>query len=63
MAMPARVTIMNRLGDLLDRDADELAHLETLQTGTSYKLRRDSDFAFASDNLRFFATQIRNLEG
>ena len=55
--------IMNRLGDLLDRDADELARLETLQTGTSYKLRRDSDFAFASDNLRFFATQIRNLEG
>lgn len=63
MAMPDRVTIMNRLGDLLDRDADELAHLETLQTGTSYKLRRESDFAFASDNLRFFATQIRNLEG
>ena len=28
-----RVTIMNRLGDLLDRDADELARLETLQTG------------------------------
>ena len=58
-----RVTVMNRLGDLLDRDADELARLETLQTGTTYKLRRDSDFAFASDNLRFFATQIRNLEG
>ena len=54
---------MNRLGDLLDRDADELARLETLQTGTTYKLRRDSDFAFASDNLRFFATQIRHLEG
>ncbi len=54
---------MNRLGDLLDRDADELARLETLQTGTAYKLRRESDFAFATDNLRFFATQIRNLEG
>ena len=63
MAMADRVAIMNRLGDLLDRDADELARLETLQTGTSYKLRRESDFAFASDNLRFFATQIRNLEG
>ena len=63
MAMADRVTVMNRLGDLLDRDADDLARLETLQTGTSYKLRRDSDFAFASDNLRFFATQIRNLEG
>ena len=61
--MPERVTIMNRLGDLLDRDADELARLETLQTGTTYKLRRESDFAFASDNLRFFATQIRHLDG
>jgi betaine-aldehyde dehydrogenase len=58
-----RVAIMNRLADLIDRDADDLARLETLQTGTAYKLRRDSDFAFASDNLRFFATQIRNLEG
>src|SRR5688500_8510223 len=63
MALPDRVAVMNRLGDLLDRDADELARLETLQTGTAYKLRRDSDFAFASDNLRFFAAQIRNLEG
>ena len=63
MALAERVAIMNRLGDLLDRDADALARLETLQTGTTYKLRRDSDFAFASDNLRFFATQIRNLEG
>ncbi|MEP6639186.1 MAG: aldehyde dehydrogenase family protein, partial [Chloroflexota bacterium] len=63
MPLPERVAAMNRLGDLLDRDADELARLETLQTGTAYKLRRDSDFAFSSDNLRFFATQIRNLEG
>jgi betaine-aldehyde dehydrogenase len=63
MPLAERVTVMNRLGDLLDRDADPLARLETLQTGTAYKLRRESDFAFASDNLRFFATQIRNLEG
>jgi betaine-aldehyde dehydrogenase len=58
-----RVATLNRLADLIDRDADDLARIETLQTGTAYKLRRDSDFAFASDNLRFFATQIRNLEG
>ncbi len=63
MALADRVAVMNRLGDLIDRDADDLARLETLQTGSAYKLRRDSDFAFASDNLRFFATQIRNLEG
>ena len=54
---------MNRLADLCDAHADELARLETLQTGTAYKLRRESDFAFASDNLRFFAGQIRHLEG
>jgi betaine-aldehyde dehydrogenase len=63
MALADRVTVMNQLADLLDRDGDDLARLETLQTGTAYKLRRDSDLAFASDNLRFFATQIRNLEG
>ena len=54
---------MNRLADLIDANADELARLETLQTGSAYKLRRDSDFPFASDNLRFFADQIRHLEG
>jgi betaine-aldehyde dehydrogenase len=58
-----RVRILNRLADLVDDHADDLARLETLQTGTAYKLRRDSDFAFASDNLRFFAGQVRHLEG
>ena len=63
LLMPERVAILNRLADLIDEHADELARLETLQTGTAYNLRRDSDFAFASDNLRFFATQVRHLEG
>jgi betaine-aldehyde dehydrogenase len=63
MGMADRVAVVNRLADLIDENADDLARLETLQTGSAYKLRRDSDFAFASDNLRFFATQIRHLEG
>jgi betaine-aldehyde dehydrogenase len=63
MPLARRVAALNRLADLTDEHADELARLETLQTGTAYKLRRDSDFAFASDNLRFFAGQIRHLEG
>jgi len=63
MALAERVSAMNRLADLCDSNADELARLETLQTGSAYKLRRESDFAFASDNLRFFAGQIRHLEG
>ncbi len=45
---PSGSPSMNRLADLLDAHADELARLETLQTGTAYKLRRESDFAFAS---------------
>jgi betaine-aldehyde dehydrogenase len=63
MLLAERVAVLNRLADLTDEQADELARVETLQTGTTYKLRRDSDFAFASDNLRFFASQIRHLEG
>src|SRR4051812_8152926 len=63
MLLAERVSILNRLADIVDDHADELARLETLQTGTSYKLRRESDFAFASDNLRFFAGQVRHLEG
>ncbi len=61
--IPERVAILNRLADLIDENADELARLETLQTGTAFKLRKDSDLPFSSDNLRFFATAIRHLEG
>src|SRR5436190_11613971 len=58
-----RAAILNRLADLVDAEADELARIETLQTGSAYKLRRESDFAFATDNLRFFAGAARSLEG
>ena len=61
--MAERVQIFERLAALIDEHADDLARLETLQTGSAYKLRRDSDLAFTSDNLRFFATQIRHLDG
>ena len=55
MWLPERVAVLNRLADLLDANADELARIETLQTGTAYKLRRESDIPFTADNLRFFA--------
>ena len=63
MLLADRVAVLNRLSDLIDEHADDLARLETLQTGSAYKLRRESDFAFVSDNLRFFAGQVRHLEG
>ncbi len=63
MPLPERVAVLHRLADLIDANADEIARVETLQTGSAYKLRRDSDLAFAADNLRFFAGQVRQLEG
>ena len=58
-----RTAVLNRLADLIDEQADEIARVETLQTGSAYKLRRDSDLPFAADNLRFFAGAARDLEG
>ncbi len=63
MWLPERVAILNRLADLIEANAEELARIETLQTGTAYKLRRESDVPLAADNLRFFAGQVRHLEG
>ncbi|MGZ6259429.1 MAG: gamma-aminobutyraldehyde dehydrogenase [Candidatus Limnocylindrales bacterium] len=61
--IPERVAILNKLADLIDEHTPALAELESAQTGTAIKLRRDSDIPFAADNLRFFATAIRHLEG
>jgi betaine-aldehyde dehydrogenase len=61
--LPERAAILARLADLIEAHADELALLETLQTGSAYKLRRDSDLPFTVDNLRFFAGAVRHLEG
>jgi betaine-aldehyde dehydrogenase len=61
--LPERAAILARLADLIEEHADELAALETAQTGSAYKLRRDSDLPFTIDNLRFFAGAVRHLEG
>lgn len=58
-----RCAVLMKLADLLEANADELAAIETAQTGTAYKLRRESDLPFTIDNLRFFATAVRHLEG
>jgi betaine-aldehyde dehydrogenase len=58
-----RSAVLLALADLIEAHADELAELEVAQTGSAYKLRRDSDLPFTVDNLRFFATAVRHLEG
>jgi betaine-aldehyde dehydrogenase len=58
-----RAAVLNDFAGLIEKNADALAALETAQTGSAYKLRRDSDLPFAIDNLRFFAGAARHLEG
>jgi len=58
-----RAGILDKLADLIESESDDLARTETLQTGSAYKLRRDSDLPFSVDNLRFFAGAARHLEG
>ncbi len=61
--IPERVAILNKLADLIEADMDNLVALEVAQTGTAVKFRRDNDMPFGPDNLRFFATAIRHLDG
>ena len=61
--IPERAAILNRLADLLEADMEHLVGLEVAQTGTAIKFRRDNDMPFAPDNLRFFASAMRHLEG
>jgi betaine-aldehyde dehydrogenase len=58
-----RSAVLWRLADRIEAETDALATLEVAQTGTAYKLRRDSDLPFTVDNLRYFATAARQLEG
>jgi len=61
--LPERAAILNKLADLIDQHTPEIAELETAQTGTAIKLRKESDIPFSADNLRFFAGALRHLEG
>jgi betaine-aldehyde dehydrogenase len=58
-----RSKIIWKIADLVEQDVDRLAILETENQGKPLKLSKDSDFAFGIDNIRFFATAVRNLEG
>lgn len=59
----ARATILEKLASLLEGHAQELAELESQDTGKPIKLARDSDIPFAIDNLHFFAGAARHLSG
>jgi betaine-aldehyde dehydrogenase len=63
-ATPAeRSGVLTRLAALLDAHADELAVMETRQTGKPIKLSREFDVPGTVDNTAFFAGAARDLAG
>lgn len=58
-----RAKYLWKLADLVEKNIDRLAKLESLNQGKTTKYAHDSDFPFIIDNLRFFAGACRFLEG
>jgi betaine-aldehyde dehydrogenase len=58
-----RAAVLDRLADLLKARADEVARLESANTGKPLKFSSAFDLPLTVDNLRFFAAAARNLEG
>lgn len=59
----SRAAILEKLASLIEEHAEELATLESQDTGKPIKLARDSDIPFAADNWHFFAGAARHLAG
>jgi betaine-aldehyde dehydrogenase len=49
--------------ELLEKNADEICKLEVEETGKPYSTMREGEFPFGLDNLRFFASAARSLDG
>jgi 1-pyrroline dehydrogenase len=57
-----RMTLLLKLADVVEENADELTRLESSQTGKPLNVA-SADMPAIADNLRFFAGAARNLEG
>ncbi len=57
----ARSRILHRIADLIDRDGDELARMESQDTGKPLSLSRSLDIPRAAANFRFFADYVKSL--
>ena len=60
-AVEKRFSILNKIADLIDEHADELALAETNDNGKPLWLSKAVDIKRASDNFRFFATGIMHF--
>ena len=58
LAPERRARLLDRLADLVERDGDALARLESRDSGKPVRLARELDIPRAIANLRFFAAAI-----
>ena len=58
-----RSGVLRQLALLVERDAGDLAALETAQTGKPIRLATEFDVPGSVDNIAFFAGAARNLDG
>lgn len=64
LAPAERSAVLWKMADLVEERMDELARIETEDTGKPYELvSRGGDLPFAVDNLRFFAAAARDTGG
>ncbi|WP_067185029.1 aldehyde dehydrogenase family protein [Microtetraspora niveoalba] len=63
VAAPGRARLLWRLADLIERDGDELARLETLDNGQPYGVARQVTVAGAAEHFRYFAGWVTKIEG
>ena len=58
-----RATLLHRLADAIEAEADAICALEVEETGKPWTVMRDGELPFALDNLRFFAGAARSVDG
>lgn len=58
-----RASILLKIADIIDANADLLAEVETLDNGKPIRETKAVDVPFASDHFRYFAGAIRTEEG
>lgn len=58
-----RAVVLNRLADLVHREAAALSRIEVGETGKPWAVMHDGELPFAVDNLRFFAASARSVDG
>ncbi len=56
-----RAAIMHRIADLIDEESEDLARLETLDTGKPLALAKTLDIPRSAYNFRFFADYVKGL--